>query len=453
MVFAVAAPVVAQSGWVQRLPAHSPPARAWHGLAFDVQRGVHVLFGGLDASYTPRADTWQWDGLDWQQLAPVNTPPMRYRHAMAWDLIRGRITLFGGDHGNTTALGDTWEFDGVDWAQRLPAPSPAARTAAGMAFSLARGRVILFGGQAQPIGQALQDTWEWDGTNWTSLATVHVPSARSGFGMTSDFASGDVYLFGGWSGNAGLSDAWSFDGVDWTQLSETQVPLPVRTDTTLAADLTHGMLVQFGGFLYPANQYVNDTWLHDGSDWRRDARPTAITPRSAFGLSYDWLRDCAVLFGGFNFSYFGETWEYSLTGVALWSVSGSGCAGTQGVPQLRPGGPQRAIVGTIHVLEVTGGVTGGAVFGLGLSNKYWNGTPLPLPLGAFGMPGCDLYIALDVLSFAAAVGGAAQHALAIPNDPGLVGVRFFAQALVPQPGVNAFGAVMSNAVAEVVGAF
>jgi hypothetical protein len=69
------------------------------------------------------------------------------------------------------------------------------------------------------------------------------------------------------------------------------------------------------------------------------------------------------------------------------------------------------------------------------------------------MPGCTLHTSLDVVSFAAGVGGSAQLTLAMPNDPGLVGVRFFAQAAVPQPGVNPLGAVMSNAVVNVVGSF
>ncbi|MDO8364465.1 MAG: hypothetical protein Q7V88_16350, partial [Actinomycetota bacterium] len=60
---------------------------------------------------------------------------------------------------------------------------------------------------------------------------------------------------------------------------------------------------------------------------------------------------------------------------------------------------------------------------------------------------------VDLMMFAAGIAGVAQLALSIPTNPSLVGVTFFAQALVPQPGVNAFGAVVSNAGRVVVGSF
>jgi len=339
------------------------------------------------------------------------------------------------------------------WVQRSPLQSPPPRAVAGMAFSSTRGRVILFGGEPGSTSTPLQDTWQWDGNNWTPIATAIAPPARYAFGIASDFVGGRVLVFGGHDGVFDLSDAWSFDGVDWTPLPGFQFP-PPRSNSALAADLTRGMVVQFGGLTFSGSAIpTNETWLHDGSDWRRDARPTAITPRRAFALSYDWPRDRAVLFGGFDNGTLSETWEYDLAGVALWSVVGAGCAGSQGVPRLAPAGSQRAILGTSLRLVVSGGVTGGAVFALGFSNANWNGNPLPLSLASFGMPGCQLHTSIDLSSFAAGVAGTAQLVVSLPNDPGLVGVRFFAQALVPQPGVNAFGAVMSNAVAEVVGAF
>ena len=452
--FAIAAPVVAQGGWVQRLPAHSPPARAWHGFGFDAWRGVHVMFGGADVGGFPYGDTWEWDGMDWVQSTPGNSPPARQAHAMAYDFTRGRVVVFGGRL-LTGVVGDTWEFDGVDWVQRSPTLSPPARQLGGMAYSSVRGRAIVFGGALGSLLQPLQDTWEWDGTNWSQLTTATAPSPRFTFPMTSDFASGRVILVGGFDNTTVLSDAWAFDGVVWALLPAAQSPSP-RTNSALVADLSRGMLVQFGGMTFASFQTVtNETWLHDGSDWRRDARPTSMPPRRAGAFSYDWPRDRAVLFGGAdaNGYYLSETWEYSLAGVALWSVAGAGCAGTHGVPQLRPPGSVRAFVGTTYWLVVSGGVTGGALFGLGFSDTNWNGNALPLSLAGYGMPGCALHTSLDVVAFATGIGGAALLALAMPNDPGLVGVRFLAQALVPQPGVNPLGAVTSNAVVSVVGSF
>jgi len=449
VLFTVAVPLAAQGGWVQRLPIHSPPPRGWHCLAYDVARGVHVLFGGGGAAM--HDDTWEWNGLDWSQRTPATVPPRRSGHAMTYDLNRGRVVMTCGQD-MVGFLADTWEFDGVDWARRLPLQSPPQRSIAGLAFSFARGRSILFGGQPPSSTTALGDTWEWDGSNWTQLAPANAPPARYAFGMTSDMGRDRVLVFGGFDGANDLADAWAFDGVDWAPLPATQSPPPL-TNTALAIDLPRGVLVQFGGLTFSVGQTpTNGTWLHDGTDWRRDARPTAITARRAFALSYDWPRDRFVLFGGFRNGYLDETWEYDLTGVAQWTVFGPGCPGSQGVPQLRAAGPQRAILGTSFGLAVTG-VTGGALLALGFSNTNWNGNALPLSLSGFGMPGCELNVSPDVMLFAPGSGGVAQVALSIPATPGLVGVTFFAQALVPEPGANPFGAVVSNAAGAMVGSF
>jgi hypothetical protein len=456
--FALAAPAIAQGGWVQRFPAHSPFPRAQHGLVYDVQRGVHVLFGGYgtNGANTSFNDTWEWNGLDWVQRTPATVPPARTYHAMAYDFSRGRVVMFGGVTASGMTNAETWEFDGVNWALRSSAQSPLARHLTGMAFSNARLRTTLFGGHRYYGSSVppLQDTWEWDGTNWTQLAPAHLPPRRFGHGMTSDVARSRLLVFGGFDGTTDLADAWAFDGVDWTPLPATQSP-PPRTYTTIVADPARGMLVQFGGVTYVlAQPLTNDTWLHDDSDWRPDVRPTGNLPRSTFGFSYDWVRDRAVLFGGQDLGTFnGQTWEYDLAGVALWSVTGAGCAGTQGVPQLRPADWRRAILGRNFGLAVSGGVAGGALFGVGFSDTNWNGTPLPLSLASLAMPGCQLHVSPELTRFAGSVGGTAQFWLAIPSAPSLVGVRLHAQALVPQPGVNALGAVMSNAVLEVVGAF
>ena len=44
-----------------------------------------------------------------------------------------------------------------------------------------------------------------------------------------------------------------------------------------------------------------------------------------------------------------------------------------------------------------------------------------------------------------------ERMLALPNLPGLIGARFFQQALVFDPGVNAFGGVLSDAAQVDVG--
>jgi hypothetical protein len=63
---------------------------------------------------------------------------------------------------------------------------------------LPNGRVLLFGGQSvvNAVASSQGDTWEWDGSTWTRVATTG-PSPRAGHTMVLDSARNRVVLFGG----------------------------------------------------------------------------------------------------------------------------------------------------------------------------------------------------------------------------------------------------------------
>ena len=63
---------------------------------------------------------------DWVQMTPANSPSDRSQHAMAYDSVIQKVVLFGGRDGST--LNDTWKYDGVDWTQVATANSPGARS-------------------------------------------------------------------------------------------------------------------------------------------------------------------------------------------------------------------------------------------------------------------------------------------------------------------------------------
>ncbi|MHA7630515.1 hypothetical protein [Corallococcus sp. M7] len=44
-------------------------------------------------------------------------------------------------------LNDTWEWDGTNWEQKAPAAAPSARMRHGLAYDSAGQRIVLFGGQ------------------------------------------------------------------------------------------------------------------------------------------------------------------------------------------------------------------------------------------------------------------------------------------------------------------
>jgi Kelch motif len=305
------APMAAQEpNWVLKSPANSPPARNGGAMAYDAARGQVVLFGGSDSNNVFYNDTWVWDGINWTQKSPANTPTPRYIHAMAYDAAHGQVVLFGGF--GTTAPGarnDTWVWDGTNWTQMSPANSPTPRYLPAMAYDATHGQVVLFGGYDQNTG-IRNDTWVWDGTNWTQKSPTNIPPPRSEHKMAYDVAHGQVVLFGGMGSSAMLNDTWVWDGTDWTQKSPAISPSS-RAYHEMAYDAAHEQVVLFGGY---DSSYRNDTWVWDGANWTQKTPANSPTPRAQHEMAYDALRGQVVLFGGWDGSGTpNDTWVWGST--------------------------------------------------------------------------------------------------------------------------------------------
>ena len=204
-----------------------PSARIDPMMAFDNQRGRVVLFGGFDGSAL--SDTWEWDGVAWTQIATGTSPSARYGADMVFDDLGGVTWLFGGYDGGSTLYGDTWKWDGATstWTEMdtsgLPTPSP--RQSHRMAYDIERGKVVLVGGSTVVFDFVPpQDTWEWDGAAWTQVS-IDGPEARGEHAMVYDPDRQRTILFGGLGaaadtpGNVRLSDTWAWDGTIWTRLA------------------------------------------------------------------------------------------------------------------------------------------------------------------------------------------------------------------------------------------
>lgn len=86
---------------------------------------------------------------------------------------------------------------------------------------------------------------------------------------------------------------------------------------------------------------------------------------------------------------------------------------------------------------------------LGFSNTTWNRPPnitLPFDMTGIGAPGNTLYVAGNFLFNATAdAAGFSSITLAVPNDPGLLGMDVYVQWYCLDPAANPRGATMSNA--------
>ncbi|MBI3893680.1 MAG: PKD domain-containing protein [Candidatus Wallbacteria bacterium] len=300
--------------WSRANPVQSPPVHTEAAMAFDAARGQTVLFGGSAMSATTQDlnDTWEWNGTQWLQRHPATSPRPRKWHAMVYESARSRVLVFGGAFGfagPSSDLNDTWEWDGTNWADRTPATSPGIRETPGLAYDAARDRVVLFGGFSRaPGGGILGDTWEWDGTNWSQKFTATSPPARDSHGMAFDNVRNRVLLFGG--ENGANNDTWEYDGTNWKLVSEPVTSPSARIGHGLSFDSTRGKTLLFGGKDLSSN-LLSDTWSWDGVQWTSLLPGTGPSARKARGLTHDSARGMSVLFGGQTAgSVLGDTWEW-----------------------------------------------------------------------------------------------------------------------------------------------
>lgn len=384
-------------------------------LVFDAARGELLLLGG-SRGFFAQTNQWARRGRVWAQI-PAG--PSAYGIGLAFDSDRDVVVAFGGCTLNfggpcVNDTQSTWEWNGFQWSERHPATVPPARDSAAMAYDPRMQRTVMFGGLQN--GAALTDTWTWDGTDWTALTPANLPPTAGP--MTFDPQRGQLVL-------ATPGELWTYDSAanDWALASSA----PGLHPRVLTHDARRRRLVLMDRFV--------GTWEWIGGQWQQ-RQPRA----PGAGGAYDDSTGAIVTFGA------GGPWEYGPTRSAQATAFGSGCAGSQGTPQLRSDhGPW---LGETWELGLAAQASPGPAFGcIGFDDQQWNGMPLPLDLRPFGMPGCNALIDIaraDPLS-------GPSWVLAIPPLSSLLGCSVFAQALVIDPSANAAGAVVSNGVVGLVG--
>jgi hypothetical protein len=262
----------------------NPSPRRYAKMVYDSLRHVTVLFGGHGGAANQN-DTWEWDGVSgiWVDVTPVGTKPeIRCKHGMTYDSSRHVTVLFGG-----TGVGmydDTWEWNGITWTKvnnggggGVTNPSPRLQHA--MTYDSFRNVTVLFGGDD---GADDDETWEWNGTTakWAKVndgggGGVTNPSRRSWHTMAYDSSRHVTVLFGG---NDGVTknDTWEWNGANWSQQYPTDKPA-VRQYHAMVYDSSKHVMVLFGG---KNVVYYDDTW-----GWERLAA-SVITPVGV-GPNYD----------------------------------------------------------------------------------------------------------------------------------------------------------------------
>lgn len=245
----------------QNLARNLPTDTYGAAVAYDSQRKRVVLF--RSSTLATQSETWEYDGVNWQLRQPTTAPSQRNRAAMVYDTARQRIVLFGGGWDTPTprVFNETWEWDGVDWTKRTLATAPAAREAAAMVFDSTRNRTVLFSGRTNRDIQAptlVADTWEYDGTTWRRIATAARPPVRTDAGIAFDSVRNRVVLTGGLNMNAGgsLFDTWEYTGTNWVAK-----PAAPTSNRTMYFDKARAKIMVVDGLP------LNELFEYDGTSW------------------------------------------------------------------------------------------------------------------------------------------------------------------------------------------
>jgi len=366
------------SRWAQIFPATHPTARTGHGMVYDSIHSRIVLFGGRQAKTTLEGeisllnDTWVWEDSNWRAVSTPNAPDARHLFAMTYDSARDRVVLFGGAH--HTADGklfeaeyDTWEFDGTTWTKVAVAEEPkvnfpqlaydearnqlvlmgtdsaiatlmyiydpAARTwnkqtpeklpscvnDASMAYRSRSETIVLVGGVCSLTESTVDQTWEWNGTNWAELE-VGNPARATAQAITYDALHDTVVIYGGIQAFLSVprSATLLFHDKGYRGVADIGRPSP-RSLGAFQTDSVTNTLWLFGGLDELSSAYIDDfdpalsfnrLWGYRGGSWfslALDKAPSCGAPLSA----YDTTRSTLVVtcFGSDTFEFNGTEWK------------------------------------------------------------------------------------------------------------------------------------------------
>jgi Galactose oxidase, central domain len=254
--------------WTQESPATVPPTRWLAAMDYDLARGTVLMFGGRihagPAGATGvRNDLWEWNGTDWVAIAATNPPPPRYSSMMVYDVARGVHVLFGGVDGNNVSFNETWEYNAGTqaWTQITTPTSPGGRVYAGIAYDLSRQRTVLYGGRDDTFAPVASTFWEYDGTNWTGVVPATTPGDMHSFVSVYDQIRQRVVMQGG-RGSAFRTGTWEYDGVNCYQFNAEPNPLAPNMLAAGAYDLIRRRVVVCGG--------DNSSFSRTAVTWERD---------------------------------------------------------------------------------------------------------------------------------------------------------------------------------------
>ncbi|MBL8755237.1 MAG: hypothetical protein JNK15_18200 [Planctomycetes bacterium] len=426
--------------WALQAASPRPPAAHDAAMAFDAGRTHMVWFGGATsyAAWPPSvlAQTWVQDATGWSQRTPAATPPARQRHVMAYVPSLQAVVLFGGIDGNGSPLNDIWWYDGTNWQTQYSSNAPPGRADAAV---LADGGITVFGGWSPTLGH-LADLWSWSQwTGWSPGPITNAPPPRRGAAIArmTRPAPAPVYwetvtvLHGGRNDAQIFDDTWQLS-YQWSQIPGTGGP--ARHGHSLATHPTRNQLFLTGG-TSPTGP-TQDLWRFDGTRWY--VVPTATLPTAVVNptVAMDPRDGSLLRVGG------GVGSPANGVGDSVWrfqqpfgdvDYAGSWCTALPVTGELYAMPAARGATWQTWMYVNSGHFMQYAIFAVGFDDTDWNGVPLPMSLLPLGLP-CQLRVDPVVTPMApiqfGTFGSQCSYELPIPDVPALYGIELFAQGFL-----------------------
>ncbi|MFW9848327.1 MAG: Kelch repeat-containing protein [Candidatus Thorarchaeota archaeon] len=319
--------------WNLQTPDTSPAARRAHGIAYDSESDLMVLFSGgyiSQSSLVKYGDTWTYDTNinSWNNVTPEVNPPSGGAGGFEYDSESDRVILFGGVKLTEpySCWNETWAYDtnSNTWENMAPGVCPSARASHGMTYDSESDVIVLYGGMPpDTAGQngrgTAGDTWIYDyNTNtWTNMSPGFSPDYLYAFGFVYDSESDRTILFGGRFRNSTVTEerneTWAYDynTNTWTNMNPSVAP-PIRSRFGMTYHAAWDKIILFGGDTENPDLTYSDTWTYDynTNTWTQLDVENHPSSRVYASLTYDSESECIVLFGGMTSTYavFDETW-------------------------------------------------------------------------------------------------------------------------------------------------
>ncbi len=196
----------------------TPPTACDHvKMVYDTAGGESILFSGLDPSENRVNETWSWNGTEWKLLAKEG-PESRGHFGFVSDPNHEQILLYGGYA--STVTDEFWVWKDDAWKE-INFPGPGKLSHFGMAYDTDANALYIFGGatSTSTFSSLTDKTWILSGGSWRELRPPSSPSKRGGPAMGYDPARKRIVLYGGFEASRkSLDDTWEWDGQQWTCL-------------------------------------------------------------------------------------------------------------------------------------------------------------------------------------------------------------------------------------------